>query len=335
MKNIDINKEIETKIPLKFNKDGSFRILMISDIHGGVGYDKEHTVAAIQALVDNTKPDLVLLGGDNAGPGIIHIETAEQLKEMLDGIASPMEKAGIPWAHVYGNHDNNFGLANKDHQPVYESFPHCVSKAGPEELWGCGNYVLPIYDENGEKILFNVFGFDTHRNTDHFKRDFGLPDEMQFYSCNNGENGNGDTIRFNQLMWYWQVSEEMEKLNGSKIPALAYMHIPLPEFDLVTHYRDKCKFEGHQLADVSCTPLNSGAFSTFLQRGDVKAIFCGHNHRNDFSAKYCGITLAYDGFLSYHACHMDDIRGGRVLDLNAESPAEFNTYMVRVRDYLK
>ena len=108
MKNIDINKEIETKIPLKFNKDGSFRILMISDIHGGVGYDKEHTVAAIQALVDNTKPDLVLLGGDNAGPGIIHIETAEQLKEMLDGIASPMEKAGIPWAHVYGNHDNNF-----------------------------------------------------------------------------------------------------------------------------------------------------------------------------------------------------------------------------------
>jgi len=335
MMNINIDKEIQTKIPLRFKADGSYKILMISDIHGGAGYDKENTVPAIQALIDNVRPDLVLLGGDTAGPGYIHIENKEQLKEMLDSMVSPMENAGIPWAHVYGNHDDNYGLDNKDHQPVYESFPHCVSKAGPEELWGCGNYVLPIYDEKGEKILFNVFGFDSHGGMKAFKRDFGLPDETDFYACGNGENGNGDTIRFNQLMWYWNVSEEMEKLNGAKIPALAYMHIPLPEHDLVTRYRDRSKFEGNQLQDVSCTPMNSGAFSTFIQRGDIKAIVCGHDHENDFSAKYCGITLAFDGFLSYHACHNENIRGGRVFELNAENPAEFKTYMVRVKDYLK
>lgn len=335
MKTIDIQNEMKTKIPLKFKNDGSFRILFISDIHGGVGYDSEHTVAAIQALTDGTKPDLVLLGGDIAGPGYIHIETQQQLKEMLDTMVSPMENAGIPWAHVYGNHDNNYGLENQDHQPVYESYPHCLSKAGPEYLAGCGNYVLPIYDKNGDKIIFNVFGFDTHRSMGGFKKDFNLPEETQFYTESNGENGNGDTIRFDQLLWYWQVSEALEELNGQKIPALAYMHIPLPEHDLVTRYRDKCKLEGIQLEDVSCTPLNSGAFSTFLQRGDVKAVVCGHDHVNDFSAVYCGITLAYDGFLSYHACHREDIRGGRIFDLNADNPSEFKTYMVRVKDYLK
>jgi hypothetical protein len=69
---------------------------MVSDIHGGVGYDEMRTVRAMQALVDHTKPHLVLLGGDIAGPGMIHIETAQQLREMLDGMTSPWKRPVSP-----------------------------------------------------------------------------------------------------------------------------------------------------------------------------------------------------------------------------------------------
>ena len=86
MKPIDLQEALYTKHPLKFDENGKFRILMISDIHGGVGYNAKQTIQAIQALVDEAKPDLVLLGGDIAGPGMIHIETAQQLREMLDGM---------------------------------------------------------------------------------------------------------------------------------------------------------------------------------------------------------------------------------------------------------
>ena len=57
MKPIDLQEALYTKHPLKFDENGKFRILMISDIHGGVGYNAKQTIQAIQALVDEAKPD--------------------------------------------------------------------------------------------------------------------------------------------------------------------------------------------------------------------------------------------------------------------------------------
>lgn len=331
---MDISYDLHTKIPLKFRADGKFRILMVSDIHGGAGYAADKTIRALQALVDETKPDLVLFGGDTAGPGVIHIETAEQLREMLDGLSSPMENAGIPWAHVYGNHDDNFGLSNAEQQTVYEAYPHCVSKAGPTDISGVGNYVLPVYSADGERILFNVFGLDSHSGMREFTEEFGLAADTKFFQPSSLAQSGYDTVHFDQIAWYWQTSRALEQYSGAKIPALMFLHIPLPEHALITMHRDDCKFEGGQLEDVACTPLNGGLFSACLQRGDVRGIFCGHDHVNDFCGEYCGIRLGYDGFLSYHACHKNLIRGGRVFDLSADDPAKMETYMVRVHDLL-
>ena len=273
---MDISYDLHTKIPLRFRADGKFRILMVSDIHGGAGYAADKTIRALQALVDETKPDLVLFGGDTAGPGVIHIETAEQLREMLDGLSSPMENAGIPWAHVYGNHDDNFGLSNAEQQTVYEAYPHCVSKAGPADISGVGNYVLPIYSADGERILFNVFGLDSHSGMREFTKEFGLPADTKFFQPSSLAQSGYDTVHFDQIAWYWQTSRALEQYNGAKIPALMFLHIPLPEHALITMHRDDCKFEGGQLEDVACTPLNGGLFSACLQRGDVRGIFCGH-----------------------------------------------------------
>ena len=56
---------------IKFKDNGKFKILMISDIHGGKGYAADLTVRDIDAIVETEKPDLVIMGGDIAGPKVM------------------------------------------------------------------------------------------------------------------------------------------------------------------------------------------------------------------------------------------------------------------------
>ena len=41
MHTVDLDKNLYTKRPLRFDTDKKFRVLMVSDIHGGVGYDED------------------------------------------------------------------------------------------------------------------------------------------------------------------------------------------------------------------------------------------------------------------------------------------------------
>lgn len=332
MNSVDLEMNLYTKRPLRFGEDGKFRILMVSDIHGGVGYDEMRTVRAMQALVDHAKPHLVLLGGDIAGPGTIHVSNESELRELLDGLVAPMEQAGIPWAHVYGNHDDNFGLPDADAEPVYESYPHCVSKCSPQGISGVSNYVLPVWDAQGKRILFNVFGLDSQHKMEEFRAEFGLGDQVAPIDLLNMENEDESPIRFDQVNWYYQTSRALEAYAGHKIPALMYTHFPLPEHRIVALRPEKCGLEGHVGKQIDSSYLNSGLFSACLQRGDVKAIFCGHDHRCDYSGVYCGIRLGFDGFMSYCACHDEEIRGGRLFEISADRPERIVTKMIRVKD---
>ena len=54
MKPVELRDALYTKCPLRFGENGRFRVLMVSDVHGGVGYNEVQTVAAMQALEDET-----------------------------------------------------------------------------------------------------------------------------------------------------------------------------------------------------------------------------------------------------------------------------------------
>ena len=246
-----------------------------------------------------------------------------------------MERRGIPWAHVFGNHDDNYGVPNAVQQPIYESYPHCVSKAGTEDIDGVGNYFLPVFDADGKDVIFGVWGLDSNHSMPEFFEDYGLPADTRYYQACQASSGDYDGPRTSQVFWYWQTSQMLENHLGHKVPSLMYMHIPTPEHALVTVHKNKVNFKGYQLEDVASHTLNSGLFSACVQRGDVKAIFCGHEHENQFSANYMGIMLGYDGFLSYHACHNEDIRGCRLFDINADNPADIKSSILLVRDAQK
>ena len=103
----NFEKHLYTKRELKFNKDGKFKILMMSDIQEPLNID-ERTIPAINKLIDKVKPDFIILGGDNCDHN--SVSDKEKLKAYLDTVTYPMESRKIPWASLC--------KSNKKERPV-------------------------------------------------------------------------------------------------------------------------------------------------------------------------------------------------------------------------
>lgn len=324
---------LSLKHPLRFRKDGSFKILMLTDPHGGVGMNPQ-LYPAVEAVVGKTLPDLVLLGGDMSGCRIGCGNEAD-MRDYLSKLTAPMESRRIPWAHVYGNHDTDLGLSAPVQQAIYESFTYCISKRGPPEIDGLSNHVLPVFFSDRVEPAFNVWGLDTNKDNGQFLRLYGLPEDTKIVLPKSFGSGYGsNSAHFNQVRWYYETSCAIERSCGRKIPGMLYSHVPLPEYSLIPRNRKQCRMEGVCREKVCSGELNFGLFAACLQRGDVKAIFCGHDHINDFTGVYCGIRLSYCAGINYDAGSHNSLRGGRVIELRESDPWDIKTYMVRVRDIL-
>ena len=331
-------EELSIKRPLRFNKDGRFRILMMSDLHYAPDRDPR-TIRLMEKLLDSQKPDFVMLGGDNT-TGKANMQ---EFLPLLEDIASPMETRRVPWAHIFGNHDISSDLTKEAQQAEYEKYAHCVSKTGDLALPGVGNYVLPVLNDQDEPV-FGLWGLDSHQ-------DFETPSVPFDYGCDPYWDllmpsrllGRSDWefIRFEQILWYWNTSVKIEKALGKKLPSLMFIHIPLQEFNALVRNAGRTQTTGEYNEGISASEVNSGLFAAVLQRGDVKGIFAGHDHNNTFDGVYCGIRMGFDGSAGYHAYGLgphdpggdrERLRGGRIFDIYADKPQEIRTRMVTIQD---
>ncbi len=328
-----------TRHPLRFRRDGGYRILMMSDSHLKAGRE-ERTLRAMETLIDRTGPDLVLLNGDNVSA----FADLDSFRALLARLVSPMERRGIPWAHVFGNHDQTPEVPKAVQEEVYESYPWCVSGAGPKELPGCGNYFLPILDDRDEPV-FGVWGLDSQQDFRTQTVPLSYPGDLYWDVLMPGPVMAGsdyDLIRFEQVMWYWNTSVALEKHCGRRIPSLMMFHIPLIEFRAMLLNAHRTGLRGEYNERLSTSEIDSGLFAAVFQRGDVRAIFCGHDHINTFDGIYCGIRMGYDGSIGYEGYGTRDndpggdrerLRGGRIFDLSRADPWSIRTEMVFVKDF--
>ncbi|MCR5485190.1 MAG: metallophosphoesterase [Clostridiales bacterium] len=322
-------------IKLKF-KNGKFRIFALSDTHVVANGDARVT-RDIDAIVEAIKPDLVLYLGDQVWKSAA--ENADTLRDALHMQTDPVEKRGIPWAHVFGNHDRERGFKNEDQEKIYEEFPHCLSEAGPDEIDGTGNYMLPVFDGEGKKIVYAVWAVDSHSGFMDLVKKQGLNEDPWFYSLpeplTGGVHSPGyDMPHFSQVLWYWNKSLELEREQGGKVPGLMVMHQPMPEYTIPYKNPAQTFYRGNMRESVGTGNFNSGLFGAVVERGDVKTIISGHDHINDWQAQYLGVTLSYDAGLSYDNYCDDDLRGGRVVDIDENDPWNVKTYMVRSSDFV-
>ena len=261
----------------KYNDDGTidngdFKILATTDMHTDEDFTLNNkTYQLLINQIRDEKPDLVILTGDCIQSKFQHIEAVQ--------FAQMMEKLGVYWAYVFGN----------------------------PNLFGFGNFIVNIMNSETEIKQSLVF-FDSGRDIipEYMERD-GVPAEMK---------GGYDYIKPDQIKWYTDEIDALKSEYG-KAPNLLYMHIPIKEYEEVFTLNENGEFIpsgkaeilfGEMHESVGCSPFNSGLFEA-MKKNEAQGIFAGHDHVNDWAAKYEGIWLVYNQPGTYNAYTMADYNG--------------------------
>lgn len=261
---------------LRFNQRGTFRIAQFTDQHlrdGQAG--DERALGLMESILDIEQPDLVVLTGD--------VLDADKCRDPLAAwrrVGEPMRQRQIPWAAVFGNHDDENGVTRQQQMDFLQSLPLCLAQPGPPELAGVGNYLLPIAAAESHALEAVLYLLDSHNYA---------PKEIGGYGW----------LAQDQIDWYLRTSRMLRQQMGGPIPALAFFHIPLPEYETVWQ-TGRCTGEKNEA--VCCPKHNSGFFAALKEGGDVLGTFVGHDHINDYQGELDGIRLCYgraSGFNSY------------------------------------
>ncbi|MBE6756076.1 MAG: hypothetical protein E7555_06435 [Ruminococcaceae bacterium] len=328
---VSVNASQTTDEKLMFNQDGTFKIIQVADLQDNTNPVKQ-TNEYIREIAKDEKPDLFILTGDNISDsvarGFTKAHSEKKVRKAIDAFMSVFEEIGVPVAIVFGNHDAE-GLVSKEEQmAIYQEYDCCIAIDEGESLYGCGTYNLPVYSSDGEKVVYNLWMFDSNMYDD--------------------VNGGYDHVHEDQIEWYVKTSNELKAQNdGQPVPSMVFQHIIVNEiFDALEEVEkqkgavkdDNGKYfvlpEGAKgtLREIPCPgEVDSLQFEKMVEQGDVKAMFFGHDHKNDFEISHEGIDIVNtptSGFGSYG----DDNRGVRVITLNEEDTSVYETEIITYLD---
>lgn len=285
---------------LRFKK-GLFKIVQITDLHYKLGVKaSEQGLACVREMVETEKPDLVVVTGD-----IIYSAPADST---LSVVLKTFAKLGVPFCMTFGNHDYDFKTPTVALYNQMQKTPNCVMPV----LQGKNtDYSLPILSSNGKRTAAVLYCIDTHNKPAI------------------GGIGGYQWISHNQITWYRQRSMVYKQKNGGRpVPSLAFLHIPLPEFNYATD-NTQCPMYGSRLEKAYSPSLNSGMFASIKEMGDIMGVFCGHDHDNDYAVSYFNVLLAHGRFSGGNTEYNHLKSGARVIVLK-EGKREFDTWIREV-----
>ena len=271
----------EKEVKLRMSKSGKFKILQVSDAHlstgtgvcrDAIGADGQlspnceadpRTLDFIESILDDEKPDLVVLSGDQVeGP------TAPDTQSAIFKFAAPLIERSIPYAVIFGNHDDEgqYSIPRAAQMDLIQTLPFSLSKPGPEQVDGTGNYYIEVFAPSpSTHSALTIYMLDTHAMT---------PDEKNYVGY--------DWIKQSQINWFKSTAQGLQKEHArySHIHMdMAFIHIPLLEFADTSNI----KAGGEWKEGVTAPKFNSHFYDALAEEGIV-AVGCGHDHVNDYCA---------------------------------------------------
>ena len=286
---------------LRYTEEGKFKIVQLTDIH--YIHNNTSSIEAMQRIsdiIDKEAPQLIMLTGD-----IIYGEPAKE--SMLDVVAAIKDK-GIPFGMMYGNHDDEFKLSREELFNLTKPIPNNITST-IKNLSGVTNYILEVKGSQSNAIESLIYCFDSHA-----------------YSKLPGIGGY-DYIKQDQIDWYRKESSRYTQKNNNKpYLALSFFHIPTPEYKMATLVK-RAEVKGNFTEGICSPEMNSGLFTAMREQGDVKGIFVGHDHDNDFTVNWHGILLAYGRYSGGETVYNNlGENGVRVVELT-EGSNEYQTWI--------
>lgn len=272
--NVEIISEDIDGVTIRKNSDDDFRVLMFTDTHLNGKKEDKTTVSYIVKNITEQNPDLVIFGGDNVSSGFNKKRNTE--------FAELMEKLGVYWATVMGNHEGKgiLAVSKEENARIFSSYDHCLMLKGQDDIDGIGNYSVTVL--NADDTVKEVFFFMDSGNymSDELKEKYGITDTDDVY----------DGVKESQVEWYKEKHDAIEDKYG-KFKSVTVVHIP--------PYQTEEGFEGSELLygekreGICESGFDSGIFDAMKEKGSAQAVFFGHDHVNDFGYAYEGITLSY------------------------------------------
>ncbi|MBQ7540973.1 MAG: metallophosphoesterase [Clostridia bacterium] len=305
---------------LRFGRDGKFKILLVADPQDDENLE-ETTTQILRESLDLTKPDLVIYLGDNTLAG-----GYEKQKQAIEAVTAPVRERNVPFAIVFGNHDDEFGVTKEELLEIYRGLG-CLTYDAVPELHGVGNCNLPILSSDGKKTAFNLWLIDSGT-----------------YNTDAGASGY-DYVHEDQLRWYKETAAQLAAENGGKVvPALDFQHIVIPEiydklYAKLTFPMGKLSQErlgaiysttpvltrlnGYWLEQCCPPDVYDGQLDAWKEVGDVLAEFHGHDHNNSYEVNIDGIDVINVPSVGCNAYSREISRGVGLVTLDE---ADLTTY---------
>lgn len=263
----------------------------------GVYYDfwatdkiEERCYDYLTEVITATNPDLIILTGD-----VIYGEFDDKGTALVSFI-NFMESFQIPWAPVFGNHDNESKKGVDWQCDQFEAAENCLFKQ--RELTGNGNYSVAIAQGGALKRVFYMMDTNACGNASDESKANG---HTAFNYCG---------FKQDQIDWYTKQITELKALSPDTKISFAY-HIQQAIFgkayeaygfdqnekylDInVDTHPDKAEgdfgYIGRQMKGPWDT--NYAIFNDMKAMG-VDSIFVGHEHCNNVSVVYEGVRFQY------------------------------------------
>lgn len=298
---VSVNVNAETCPPverdwshLQFNENGKFEIMIVADIqigNHGLDHATRRFLYAALSHPSNANIDLIVLLGDNLAS-----DPALRDGGYVAAIRSYMDifwHFQIPVAVVFGNHEWN-ASGPGDLMPqvrVFQEFPNTIMMVQDPEYTeyrdgneffiaeldrdgrntpSIGNYNLLISSSCGTNPLaYNLWFFYTGSS----------PAEL----------GGFDGVRDATLNWYDWKSKRLQARNGGNVvPSIVLQHVPvhrevsLDEDNFIDNTPPN-EFNFRPSRSFAVSELRyRNQYARHQARGDVEAIFFGHEHSNHF-----------------------------------------------------
>ncbi len=277
---------------------------------GRTGVDKEYwgtdklqvrLLDYLEETIKATNPDLILITGD-----VVYGEFDDNGTSLIAFIEA-MESFGIPWAPVFGNHDNESTKGVDWQCDRLEEAEHCLFLQ--RTLTGNGNYTVGI-SQGG--ALTRVF----------FMMDSNGCSTASSQSLANGHTKTSVGFGNDQIAWFESVGNSIKRLSPETKISFAF-HIQLQKFadaykqygftnsgssnlpiNIDTHSDKKESDFGFIAANLkSPWDTNNAIYNKMVAIG-CDSIYVGHEHGNSASVVYEGVRFQFaQKIATYDRCN--------------------------------
>lgn len=289
---------------LKFSKDGKFKIVQFTDVHFKYGNPaSDVALERINQVLDAEQPELVVFTGD-----VVYAAPADSgMRKVLEQVS----KRKLPFVVTFGNHDDEQGMTREQLYDIIRTVPGNLLPDRGTAL--SPDYVLTVKSSSdSKKDAALLYCMDTHS--------YSALGDVKGY----------DWLTFDQINWYRQQSAAYKAQNGGQpIPALAFFHIPLPEYHEAVR-DENAAFRGTRMEEACAPRINTGMFAAMKEAGDVMGVFVGHDHDNDYAVMWKNILLAYGRYTGGNTVYNHLPNGARIIVLD-EGARTFTTW-IRQKD---